>query len=91
MKSIAQLLELSSNPYYAFTPEERQLLDDFLETQSRASTQQKTSSDDSEKNIPATVINKNVVKKETGIIPLANNDVAAAKGLGQSQGTPTTL
>jgi hypothetical protein len=30
MKTIEQLLELSKNPYYKFTPEEQQVLDDFL-------------------------------------------------------------
>lgn len=30
MKTIAQLLELSKNPFYKFTPLEREVLDDFL-------------------------------------------------------------
>ncbi len=30
MKTIQQLLELSNNPYYVFTNEEKQVLDDFL-------------------------------------------------------------
>ncbi len=30
MKTIAQLLDLSKNPYYVFTAEEKQVLDDFL-------------------------------------------------------------
>lgn len=30
MKTIEQLLQLSKNKYYKFTPEERMVLDDFL-------------------------------------------------------------
>lgn len=30
MKTIQQLLELSKNPHYTFTPDERRVLDDFL-------------------------------------------------------------
>ena len=30
MKTIQQLLELSKNPYYKFTPSEQAVLDDFL-------------------------------------------------------------
>lgn len=30
MKTIQQLLELSKNPYYTFTPDEKRVLDDFL-------------------------------------------------------------
>lgn len=33
MKTVEQLLELSKNPYYKFTNEEKQVLDDFLSAQ----------------------------------------------------------
>ena len=75
MKSIEQLLELSNNPYYQFSPEEKARLDAFLFKKSAQFNQQKNSDKNSEKNIPATVINKNVVKKETGKIPTVDNIV----------------
>lgn len=75
MKSNEQLLELSTNPYYTFSDEERTRLDDFLSKNSAQKSQTTNSSKDSEKNIPATVLNKNVVKKETGEIPTINNVV----------------
>jgi len=75
MKSIEQLLELRSNPYYEFTPEEKAALDDFLQPKSEQQSQTKKNGKDSEKNIPATVLNKNVVKKETGKIPTVDNVV----------------
>lgn len=68
MKTIAQLLQLSKNRFYKFTPEEQKLLDDFLATQSGQSSQQKDSSIDLSKKTPATV-HKNIVQKDTGVIP----------------------
>lgn len=69
MKSIEQLLELRQNPYYTFTEEEQERLKAFLSEKQGQKTQAKTGSTNSEKNIPATVINKNIVVKETGEIP----------------------
>lgn len=71
MKSIEQLLELSRNEHYTLSDEEQQRLDTFLSRKSELKKQQKTSSTDSEKNIPATVINKNIVQKDVGLIPTA--------------------
>lgn len=63
MKTIQQLLELSKNPYYKFTPDERMVLDDFLlqsqDTDSKKS--QEKSSKKSSKRTHVTV--RNVVKK----------------------------
>jgi len=63
MKTIEQLLELSKNPYYTFTNEERAVLDDFLSTQKGkdwlSSRQKKSSSSD--KNTPVRV--RNIVEK----------------------------
>lgn len=73
MKSIEQLIELSNNPYYTFSLEEKAELDSFLSKKSEQSRQAKKSTDSSEKNIPATVLNKNKVQKETGEIPTINN------------------
>lgn len=75
MKDISQLLELQKNPYYQFSPEEEKELNDFLAKKSDTPTPAKKNGKDSEKNIPATVLNKNVVKKETGEIPTINNVV----------------
>jgi hypothetical protein len=76
MKSIEQLLELSANQYYTFSPEEKKELDAFLAKQSEQQSQAKKNGKDSEKNIPATVLNKNVVRKNVGEIPVINNVVA---------------
>lgn len=73
MKTVEQLIELSKNPYYQFSPAEQKLLNDFLAKNSDTQTQAKKNGKDSEKNIPATVLNKNVVAKETGAIPTINN------------------
>ena len=75
MKSIEQLLELSKNSYYTLSNEEQAELDAFLAKQSEQQRQQKTSGDSSEKNIPATVLNKNIVKKEVGEIEVMENIV----------------
>jgi hypothetical protein len=76
-KTIEQLLEISKNPYYSLTPEERKRLDDFLWKNSAQKPQPKHSGGSSEKNIPATVVNKNRVEKETGEMPTINkaNDI----------------
>lgn len=73
MKTIEQLIQLQTNPYYVFTPEERKRLDDFLAEKSGRPLPANSNGDSSEKNIPATVLNKNVVQKETGFIPTINN------------------
>lgn len=75
MKSVEQLIELSTNPYYEFSDEERTRLNAFLARNSEPQSQQKKNGKDSEKNIPATVINKNKVQKETGEIPTVDNVV----------------
>ena len=63
MKSIEQLLELSKNPYYKFTNDEKVVLDDFLlKKQEKASkSSHKKSSKNSEKNTPVRV--RNIVEK----------------------------
>lgn len=73
MKTIEQLIELSQNQYYSLTNEEQATLDAFLFEKAAQADQQKNSGKKSEKNIPATVINKNIVKKETGEIPTVDN------------------
>lgn len=63
MKTIEQLLELSKNPYYTFTEDEKVVLDDFLLKQkadhSVSSTKKKETNSDS--NTP--VIVRNIVQK----------------------------
>lgn len=73
MKSIEQLLQLKENPYYQLSPEEKARLDVFLFEKQVQQSQPKKNGKDSEKNIPATVLNKNVVGKETGKIPVVDN------------------
>jgi len=63
MKEIAQLLELSKNPYYKFTNDERAVLDDFLLKQQvlpSKKSQKKNSKESSEKT-PVRV--RNIVHK----------------------------
>lgn len=63
MKTIEQLLELSRNPYYVFTDDERTVLNDFLLEQSvkESKSSQKTSSAKLSKK--TNVIVRNIVKK----------------------------
>jgi hypothetical protein len=63
MKTIEQLLELSKNPYYTFTNNERAVLDDFLEKkQARDSKNlQEKNSTNLEDNTPVRV--RNIVQK----------------------------
>jgi len=79
MKSIEQLLELRNNPYYKLSSEEQKRLDDFLSKKSERTDRVKANGSNYEKNIPATVINKNVPKKETGDIPTINDKVSAPR------------
>jgi len=63
MKTIEQLLELAKNPYYAFTSDERKVLDDFLEKKREkdlAKSQKQNSTKSSEQ---TPVVVKNIVKK----------------------------
>lgn len=75
MKTIEQLIDLTRNPYYKFSAEEQAEIDAFLSQNSAQPNRAKKSTKDSEKNIPATVLNKNVVQKETGQIITINNVV----------------
>ena len=63
MKTIEQILELTKNPYYKFTPEEMVMLNDFLLTQraTNSKTSLKTDSGKSSQKTRVTV--RNIVKK----------------------------
>lgn len=63
MKTIEQLLELSKNPYYTFTNDEKAVLDDFLsKKQAKASKNSaQKNSKPSDSNTPVRV--RNVVPK----------------------------
>ena len=63
MKTIEQLLELTKNPYYELSLDERRVLDDFLEKQRAIdlTRSQSTSSTKSSKTTPVTV--RNIVAK----------------------------
>lgn len=63
MKTIQQLLELSKNPFYNFTPEEQGRLDDFLvkeQAKTSKSSAKKKSTKSAEKK---DVVVRNIVKK----------------------------
>lgn len=63
MKTIQQLLQLSKNPFYKMSQEEKQVLDDFLAQQQDGESKpsQKKNSKKSSKKTP--VIVRNIVKK----------------------------
>lgn len=63
MKTIEQLLELSKNPFYKFTNDEKAVLDDFLEKKREKDLKrlQKKNSRSSETNTPVRV--RNIVEK----------------------------
>lgn len=63
MKTIEQLLELSKNPFYTFTNDEKAVLDDFLsqKREERLKDSQKQNSTNSDESTPVRV--RNVVPK----------------------------
>lgn len=63
MKTIEQLLDLSKNPYYKFTNDEKAVLDDFLlrKQEGELKRQQKKNLRNSGKSTP--VIVRNIVEK----------------------------
>lgn len=63
MKTIEQLLDLSKNPYYKFTQDEKAVLDDFLLKRREEASQNKPkeSSETSENDTPVRV--RNIVEK----------------------------
>ncbi len=71
MKTIDQLLELAKNPYYKFTQQEQEILDDFLlkKSEKDSKTSQETNSKKSSDKTPVTV--KNIVKKTDTYPPVA--------------------
>ncbi len=73
MKTIEQLLDLSKNPYYKFTNDERAVLDDFLlrKQEKESAKQLKKSLKNSEKNTPVRV--RNIVDKTIDDVPEVNS------------------
>lgn len=73
MKTIEQLLELSNNPYYKFTNDEKAVLDDFLEQkrEKELKKQQKKNSRSFGKNTPVRVLN--IVDKTIDDVEKVNN------------------
>lgn len=73
MKTIEQLLELSSNPYYKFTNDEKAVLDDFLEKKREKESKRlrKKSSRSFGKNTPVRVLN--IVDKTIDDVEKVNN------------------
>lgn len=63
MKTIEQLLQLSKNPYYRFTNDEKAILDDFLaqKREKDLKNSQKRNSTTSDDNTPVRV--RNIVEK----------------------------
>ena len=63
MKTIEQLLELSKNPYYKFTPDEQQVLDDFL-VKRRAKPSKNSQNQNSKNSEESTLVTvRNIVPK----------------------------
>lgn len=75
MKTIAEILELTKNPYYTLTRDEQAVLDDFLaKKQARdSSTPQNPNSQNSEESTP--VIVRNIVQKAPTYPPEAPENV----------------
>jgi hypothetical protein len=73
-KTIEQLLELKNNPYYHLSIDEQRELDAFLSNNSEQEMYPRINSRDSSNKTPAIVLNKNLVKKEIGLIPQLEND-----------------
>lgn len=71
MKTVEQLLELSSNPYYKFTNDEKAVLDDFLSQR-----REKTSKNRQNKNSKSSDKNTNV--RVRNIVPKTIPDVEDA-------------
>lgn len=69
MKTIEQLLELSKNPYYNFTKEEREVLDSFLSEQLDTDLQKLEKIYSTKSSDKTRVTVRNVVKK-TNTYPL---------------------
>lgn len=71
MKTVEQLLQLSKNPYYKFTNDEKAVLDDFLETQKEepSTNSVKKKKTHSGKNTPVRV--RNIVGKTIDDVPEA--------------------
>lgn len=69
MKSIEQLLQLSKNPYYVFTPEEQQVLDDFLSKKKAKSSKTSPSTSDSTSSTNTAVRVRNIVPKTIPGVP----------------------
>lgn len=63
MKTIEQLLQLSKNPHYTFTPDEKAVLDDFL-SQKQEKTSKKSHKKSSKKSSDKTNVTvRNIVEK----------------------------
>ena len=74
MKTIQQLLALYDNPYYTFTKEEKEVIDNFLEKKraKESAKSQKKNSPKSNDKTPVTV--KNIVHKADTYPPVASDD-----------------
>lgn len=76
MKTIQQLLDLSKNPYYKFTAQEKEVLDDFLSKKqdSPSKPSRKKDSSKSSEKTPVTV--RNIVRKADTYPPEAIESVS---------------
>lgn len=63
MKTIEQLLQLSKNPFYKFTPDEQMVLNDFLSQKQDTGSQTLPKKDLKKSSKRTPVIVRNVVKK----------------------------
>ena len=63
MKTLEQLLQLSKNPYYKFTPEEKRVLEDFFLNGSDVDSTKHQNNKSNKQSKKTRVIVRNVVKK----------------------------
>lgn len=63
MKTIEQLLELSKNPFYTFTPQEQAVLDDFLYKRRATRSQQSQETDSKQSSNKTRVRVRNIIPK----------------------------
>lgn len=72
MKTIEQLLQLSKNPYYKFTPDEEMLLNDFLSKKQAKASKKSQKKNSTESSAKTRVTVRNIVKKADTYPPEAH-------------------
>lgn len=76
MKTIEQLLELTKNPYYTFTQDEKQVLDDFLFKKQAKASKVSAEKSSTELSTKTNVRVRNIVEKADTGVPEATESVS---------------